>query len=128
MRVAVEPRHPSWWTDTVRDVLTSHGATLCWADVLGRPRSALWRTAGWAYMRFHQGRASPWPSYGDASLRSWLHRIGEAWDTGCDVYVYFNNDPGGAAVRNAVRFAELARAKGWPVSRTPSDIPEDEDL
>jgi uncharacterized protein YecE (DUF72 family) len=127
VRVAVEPRHPSWWTDTVRQVLESHGAALCWADVLGRPRGPLWRTAGWGYMRFHQGRASPWPSYGDASLRAWLHRIGEAWDRDHDAYVYFNNDPGGAAIRNAVRFAELARAEGRPVSRTPQDIPEDED-
>ncbi|MCW2879518.1 MAG: hypothetical protein JWQ95_3618 [Sphaerisporangium sp.] len=124
VRVAVEPRHPSWWSDTIREVLTSHRATLCWADVLGRPRSPLWRTAGWGYMRFHQGRASPWPSYGDASLRSWLHRIGQAWDSGSDMYVYFNNDPGGAAVRNAIRFAELARAEGWPVSRTPAGVPK----
>ncbi|WP_405147151.1 DUF72 domain-containing protein [Sphaerisporangium sp. NBC_01403] len=40
------------------------------------------------------------------------------------MYVYFNNDPGGAAVRNAARFAELARAEGWPVSRTPAGVPE----
>ncbi|WP_219471462.1 DUF72 domain-containing protein [Nonomuraea rhizosphaerae] len=47
VRVAVEPRHPSWWSDEVRE-------------------------AGWQ-----------------------------------DAYVYFNNDPGGAAVRNAARFARL---------------------
>ncbi|GAA3800494.1 DUF72 domain-containing protein [Sphaerisporangium flaviroseum] len=127
VRVAVEPRHPSWWTDTVRQVLESHGASLCWADVLGRPRTPLWRTTGWGYMRFHQGRARPWPMYGDTSLRSWLHRIGEEWDRDDDVYVYFNNDPGGAAIHNAVRFAELARAEGRPVSRTPTDLPEPED-
>ncbi|MEU8270846.1 DUF72 domain-containing protein [Sphaerisporangium sp. NPDC049002] len=124
VRVAVEPRHPSWWTGIVRDVLTSHGAALCWADALGRPLTPLWPTAGWGYVRFHQGRASPWPSYGDASLRSWLHRVSDSLDTECDVYAYFNNDPGGAAVRNAVRFADLARAEGWPVSRTPETLPE----
>ncbi len=36
-RVAVEPRHPSWWTPDVRAVLESRGAALCWADILSRP-------------------------------------------------------------------------------------------
>ncbi|MET8160542.1 DUF72 domain-containing protein [Sphaerisporangium sp. NPDC005289] len=123
VRVAVEPRHDSWWTGAVREVLTAHDAALCWADVLGRPVTPLWRTAGWGYLRLHQGRAHPWPSYGDASLRSWLHRLGERWTSGDDVYVYFNNDPGGAAVRNAVRFADLARAEGLPVTPTPPAPP-----
>ncbi|MFC7387219.1 DUF72 domain-containing protein [Sphaerisporangium rhizosphaerae] len=123
VRVAVEPRHDSWWTGAVREVLTAHDAALCWADVLGRPVTPLWRTAGWGYLRLHQGRAHPWPSYGDASLRSWLHRLGERWTPGDDVYVYFNNDPGGAAVRNAVRFADLARAEGLPVTPTPPAPP-----
>ncbi|MDH2424012.1 DUF72 domain-containing protein [Sphaerisporangium sp. TRM90804] len=125
VRVAVEPRHPSWWTAEVRAVLAEHGAALCWADALGRPRSPLWRTSGWGYLRFHQGRARPWPSYGDASLRSWLHRLGETWDMGDDVYVYFNNDPGGAAVRNAARFAALAAQEGWAVSRVSPGLPEE---
>ncbi|GII89314.1 histidine kinase [Sphaerisporangium siamense] len=124
-RVAVEPRHRSWWTGEVRDVLARHGAALCWADVLGRPVTPLWRTAGWGYLRLHQGRADPWPSYGEASLRSWLHRLSAQWDPAeHDLYVYFNNDPEGAAVRNAVRFAALARGEGIPVSRTPEELPE----
>jgi uncharacterized protein YecE (DUF72 family) len=113
VRVAVEPRHDSWWTPEVRDILCAHAATLCWADRLGRPLTPLWRTADWGYLRFHEGRARPWPSYGDASMRSWLGRLGERWHGPDDVYVYFNNDPGGAAVRNATRFTDLARAAGW---------------
>ncbi|MEV4189373.1 DUF72 domain-containing protein, partial [Streptosporangium canum] len=30
VRVAVEPRHASWWSDPVREVLSAHGAALCW--------------------------------------------------------------------------------------------------
>ncbi|WP_344981758.1 DUF72 domain-containing protein [Streptosporangium fragile] len=112
VRVAVEPRHRSWWTGRVHDVLAAHGAALCWSDRLGRPQTPLWRTAGWGYLRFHEGAATPWPSYGDTALRSWLRRVGEAWD---DVYVYFNNDPGGAAVRDALRFAGFARTAGHEV-------------
>ncbi|GLW62905.1 histidine kinase [Actinomadura rubrobrunea] len=109
VRVAVEPRHPSWWSDQVRAVLERHGAALCWADVLSRPVTPLWRTADWGYVRLHQGAAVPWPEYGDRALTSWIRRVADTWAPDADVYVYFNNDPGGAAVRNALRFAELAR-------------------
>ncbi|QXJ19811.1 DUF72 domain-containing protein [Actinomadura graeca] len=105
VRVAVEPRHPSWWTAEVRGVLERHGAALCWADRLGRPVTPLWRTADWLYVRLHEGAASPRPSYGDRALRSWAERIAP----GGDAYVYFNNDPGGAAVRNARRFTVLTQ-------------------
>ncbi|MBP2706498.1 DUF72 domain-containing protein [Microbispora sp. RL4-1S] len=116
VRVAVEPRHDSWWTDEIRELLAEFGAALCWADRLGRPATPLWRTADWAYLRCHEGVARPWPSYGRQALAGWVHRLG---GTG-DAYVYFNNDPGAAAVRNAVTFAELARAAGREVSRVRS--------
>ncbi|TFV31789.1 DUF72 domain-containing protein [Streptomyces sp. T1317-0309] len=47
-RIAVEPRHDSWWTPEVRSVLEARGAALCWADVLSRPVTPLWRTTDWA--------------------------------------------------------------------------------
>jgi uncharacterized protein YecE (DUF72 family) len=121
VRVAVEPRHDSWWTDEVRDLLTERGAALCWADRLGRPLTPLWRTAEWGYVRFHEGAASPWPHYGDQALRTWVARIAEAWPD--DAYAYFNNDPGGAAVRNAARFGRFAARAGLPVTRTPDLAP-----
>ncbi|MDL4821728.1 DUF72 domain-containing protein [Actinomadura opuntiae] len=103
VRVAVEPRHPTWWTDEVRRVLERHSAALCWADRLGRPLTPLWRTADWLYLRFHEGAADPWPHYDDETLQAWADRLHGA----DDAYVYFNNDPGGAAVRNALRFIDL---------------------
>ncbi|WP_395110742.1 DUF72 domain-containing protein [Actinomadura sp. SCN-SB] len=112
VRVAVEPRHVSWWTDETRAVLERHGAALCWADRLGRPQNPLWRTADWGYLRFHEGAARPWPNYGDQALRTWARRLADTWDADeNDAYVYFNNDPGGAAVRNALRFTALAGAR-----------------
>lgn len=36
-RIAVEPRHDSWWAPEIREVLESHGAALCWADTRSRP-------------------------------------------------------------------------------------------
>lgn len=103
VRVAVEPRHPSWWTDETRGVLEHHGAALCWADRLGRPLTPLWRTADWLYLRFHEGPAEPWPRYDDVTLRAWARELAAA----DDAYAYFNNDPGGAAVHDALRFITL---------------------
>jgi uncharacterized protein YecE (DUF72 family) len=111
-RVAVEPRHESWWADEVRDVLVRHGAALCWADRRSRPLSPLWATAGWGYLRLHEGTASPWPSYGTRALATWLDRISAAWPAGADVYVYFNNDQGAAAVRDAAALARAAARLG----------------
>ncbi|KKD09450.1 DUF72 domain-containing protein [Streptomyces sp. WM6386] len=107
VRVAVEPRHESWWTPQVREVLESRGAALCWADVRARPVTPLWRTTDWGYVRFHEGRAREWPRYGGRSLETWAGRIGDTWAADEDVYAYFNNDPNGAAVRDATAFTGL---------------------
>ena len=120
LRLAVEPRHETWWTDEVRDILAGHDAALCWADRLGRPVTPLWRTASWGFLRFHEGAAEPWPRYGQHALQSWVDRIKEAHLSRAEVYVYFNNDPGGAAVVNSAEFAALARAAGLAPTRTPA--------
>ncbi|TDB79986.1 DUF72 domain-containing protein [Micromonospora sp. KC721] len=117
VRVAVEPRHRSWWTDEVRRVLEGRRAALVWADRLGRPVTPLWRTTDFGYLRLHEGRARPWPRYGRTALATWVRRLGAAFDDTEPAYVYFNNDPGGAAVLDAVAFAALARRAGRPVSR-----------
>ncbi|UQX04207.1 DUF72 domain-containing protein [Streptomyces sp. RerS4] len=118
-RVAVEPRHASWWTPSVRSVLTDRGAALCWADRGSRPVTPLWRTADWGYVRFHEGRSRPAPRYGRTALRSWASRIADTWPPDSDVYAYFNNDPGGAAVIDAQAFSSLVPIRrGRPPSST----------
>jgi uncharacterized protein YecE (DUF72 family) len=120
LRVAVEPRHETWWSESTRQVLTENDAALCWADRLGRPVTPLWRTASWGYLRFHEGTARPWPRYGRQALATWVTRLAQTWpNDAADVYVYFNNDPGGAAVLNSAQFAGLARRAGRTVTRAP---------
>jgi uncharacterized protein YecE (DUF72 family) len=116
--VAVEARHESWWTDEVRAVLDRRGAALCWADRRGRPVAPTWRTAGWGYVRLHEGTGSPPPSYGRSALATWLDRIDDAWPGARDgdVYVFFNNDHGGAAVRNARTLVRMARRRGFDLA------------
>lgn len=121
VRVAVEPRHASWWTAEVRAVLERRGAALCWADRRGRPVTPLWRTAGFGYLRLHEGRATPHPRYGRSALRSWLDRIAHEFNDE-PVYVYFNNDPGGAAVADAVALWSEAQRLGMPASRVAEPV------
>lgn len=118
VRVAVEPRHSSWWNEEIKQVLTERGAALCWADRRGRPVTPLWRTASWGYLRFHEGTASPWPRYGRQALSSWLGRVAECWPGEEPVYAYFNNDQNGAAIADSVAFGKLASQAGRDVTRT----------
>ncbi len=120
-RVAVEPRHESWWNADLRDVLTARGAALVWADRGGAPVVPLWRTAGWGYLRLHAGGGEAvWP-YDPAVLRDWAVRLAETWDDDETAYVYTNNDPGGAALRDAVVLARLLRERGRTTTRVPSE-------
>ena len=108
-RVAVEPRHDSWWTDEIEEILTKRGAALCWPDRHG-PISPHWVTADWGYVRLHEGTARhPRTAYGRQALKTWLDRIRGAWPQKADVYVFFNNDHAGAAVENAKTLQRLAR-------------------
>ena len=100
-RVAVEPRHDSWWTDEIRALLERYGAALCWADRDEQPIAPLWRTADWGYLRFHhgvEGWALPAARRCSCGPTGWRPPTADE-----DVLVYFNNDPGCAAVVDAVR-------------------------
>jgi uncharacterized protein YecE (DUF72 family) len=102
IQVAVEFRHASWHVDSVFDLLERHGAAYCVMSGAGLPR-VLRATASFVYARLH----GPDPhhlyggSYSDDDLRWWADRVREWRRVGRDVYVYFNNDGGGNAVRNA---------------------------
>jgi uncharacterized protein YecE (DUF72 family) len=101
VRIAVEPRHPSWFNNDVRSILEDKSAALVWADRGGRSLGPLWETCDWRYLRLHHGRFD-W-SYEDGDLRRWGRRLKAAGDG----YAYANNDPGAAAVRDASRLREL---------------------
>jgi uncharacterized protein YecE (DUF72 family) len=113
VRAAWEFRDPSWLTDDVLATLDDGGCAFVLAD---RPRfrGPMLVTGGWSYVRFHQGSPAG-PEYRRDKLRRWAERIASL--PAADVWVYFNNDPGGAAVRDA-RF--LRTALGEPAA-TPRD-------
>ncbi|HET7369543.1 MAG TPA: DUF72 domain-containing protein [Gammaproteobacteria bacterium] len=96
-RWAFEFRHESWLCDEVYALLEKYGVALCVHDMIeNHPRRL---TAGWTYLRFHGDHYSG--SYSSQFLTALARRLRDYADDGVDVYVYFNNDAQGHAVRNA---------------------------
>ena len=98
----IEFRNSEWYADDVLDLLRTHGIGFCIHDWKRCP-SPLAVTASFAYVRLHGTRAPFIGSYSALHLRSWRDRLLalESQDLQ-EIYVYFNNDVRGYAVRNAV--------------------------
>lgn len=108
IRTAVELRHPSWNAPDVFALLEKHRAAyvvMSGANLACVPRA----TTDLVYVRMHGPEpASMYTgSYTAADLRWWAERIMDWRNESRDVWVYFNNDLGGHAVRNALSLREL---------------------
>jgi uncharacterized protein YecE (DUF72 family) len=102
MRVAVEFRHRSWHDEGVYALLERHAAAYVVMSGAKLP-CVLRATAPFVYVRMHGPDAEHLyaGSYSDTDLRWWGDRVREWAGQGRDVFVYFNNDGFGHAVRNA---------------------------
>ena len=108
MRTTVELRHPSWVDDRVFELLERHHAAYCVMSGAGLP-CVLRATAPFVYVRLHGPDTEHLyaGSYSEADLRWWADRAREWQASGKEVYVYFNNDGHGNAVRNADTLLQL---------------------
>lgn len=114
-RHAFEFRDDSWKTEEAYSALDRAGAAWVIPDRPGW-REPIVVTGGWSYIRFHEGGHGPRGSaYTREKLRRWADRI--AGLPAADVYVYFNNDPDGAAVRDAETLMGMLEHRGLPVVR-----------
>lgn len=103
-----EFRDPSWWNEETYRVLERAGASFAMFD-MGETRTPVRATSATAYLRFHGPGAKYHGSYTEDALRHW-HRAIAGLDGVATAWVYFNNDIGGHAPRNAETF----RAIGTP--------------
>jgi uncharacterized protein YecE (DUF72 family) len=103
-RHAFEFRHASWFAADVYALLREAGAALVIGDTPRRPFQAHELTAGWTYVRFHEGRRGRRGNYSETELLDWAQRL-RRWNV--ETWVYFNNDWEAFAVRNALRLREL---------------------
>ena len=111
LQVAVEMRHASWYREDTFRLLERYRAAYCVMSGAGLP-CVLRATAPVVYVRMHgpDHQHLYAGSYSDDDLRWWADRVGEWAGSGRDVFVYFNNDGHGHAVRNALRLRELVGA------------------
>ncbi|HEX9969459.1 MAG TPA: DUF72 domain-containing protein [Acidimicrobiales bacterium] len=119
-RLAVEFRHDTWHIDEVRDVLSRHNAAWCMADSPSRVVPE-WRTADWGYLRLHEGTGTPHPCFTEEALDRWAARVAELFPADEEVFVFFNNDPKGCAVKDAQYFAVACREQGLAPTRVPGE-------
>lgn len=105
----IEFRHPSWHQPAVYQLLGRNAVALC-VPVGGSVHPHLVTTAPFAYLRMHVGEA-PGGGFGREQLRAWAGRVRALHRAGKDVYVYFNNDRGAHAVRDAARLRLLLRVE-----------------
>jgi uncharacterized protein YecE (DUF72 family) len=110
-RHCFEFRHPSWFCEPVLELLRWHGVALAIGDHPQRPWQPWVRTADWGFVRFHYGARGRRGNYSETELRQAAARLAEL---GGSLWVYFNNDWEGFAVRNASRLRTLVseRAEG----------------
>jgi uncharacterized protein YecE (DUF72 family) len=103
----LEFRDNSWYNQQVRELLERFGIAFCIHDHGSAPSPA-WITGRAVYLRCHGSAAAPYSGgYDQRELEGMARKIGGWRQSGLQVYVYFNNDVGGHAVRNALSLKAL---------------------
>jgi len=106
VRCTFEFRNESWLTPEVVEICRSHNVSLCMADrpsFLDEPPL----TADFVYLRRHGSEGNYFGEYSKEQLGQDAARIRSYLAQERDVFIYFNNDAGGAAPRNALTLASL---------------------
>jgi uncharacterized protein YecE (DUF72 family) len=107
-RNVVEFRHKSWWNDDVYSAFERANAIFCSTSGPRLPDELI-KTADDIYVRFHGVNRWYRHDYSEAELQVWADRI---ITSGAKiVWVYFNNDRDGYAIKNAEMLARLLAKK-----------------
>jgi uncharacterized protein YecE (DUF72 family) len=104
-RWVLEFRHASWHTSEVYRLLAEHATALC-IPVGGGLHPDRVTTASFTYIRMHRGQ-EPRGGFTSDELQSWAAQIRALLAAGKEVYVYFNNDWEGFAIRDATALEQL---------------------
>lgn len=107
-RHAFEFRHPSWFNPEIYQILKSFKMSLCYADWPGLKAEAP-TDFSFIYMRRHgpPGERLYTGCYSPEEIQRDADFIKEQCEQGKDIFIYFNNDAFGHAVRNALMLKEF---------------------
>jgi uncharacterized protein YecE (DUF72 family) len=100
---AIEFREPSWYDEDVMQLLRRHNVALCLHDMAGSVAPRL-LTARFTYVRFHGAVQRYDGAYPEHALEDWAEWLSA---NAHPAFVYFNNDMGGHAPRDAARLRAL---------------------
>jgi uncharacterized protein YecE (DUF72 family) len=116
----MEFREPSWYDEEVMRLLRRRNVALCLHDMPGSEPARM-LTARFTYVRFHGATGRYNGGYDSAALEDWARWLAAA---GTPAFVYFNNDVGGHAPRDARRLREmLAPRQDLDGARMDRDVP-----
>lgn len=108
-RLALEPRHASWFTPEADALLAEHQVGRVLADpVLHEGAAAPGGWPGLVYLRLHGAPKVYWSAYDKALLTRLASRLRQAQDEGAECWCVFDNTASGAAVANALALQRLA--------------------
>ncbi|OGP91664.1 MAG: hypothetical protein A2156_15295 [Deltaproteobacteria bacterium RBG_16_48_10] len=106
LRHAFEFRDESWFCREAIQILEEFKFALCVAHGSGLPYLET-VTSEFIYLRLHGGETLYGSNYSDQELREWAVKI-QGWEKGGKtVFVYFNNDAYGFAIKNALTLKKL---------------------
>ena len=100
----LEVRHPSWADKRVATMLSDYNIALCISDTAGRYPYVEEDSATFMYARLHGSQELYVSEYTEEELQAYAQKI-RAWSK--ETYVYFDNDFGGYAVKNAQRLKAI---------------------
>lgn len=102
-KIAFEPRHPSWLDEDVVDLLDDRGVARVLHDMEDAAPVDTPNDASFVYLRRHGPGGDHAKGYDADTVRGDARRITEWAAEGRTVYVFYNNDVGAHAPRDAMR-------------------------
>jgi uncharacterized protein YecE (DUF72 family) len=106
-RFAIEVRNKSWLSDDFFQLLHQYNIAFVIADSGKRYPFYEIVTADFVYLRLHGPEQLYASDYSEATLQDYASKIISWLHEGREVWVFFNNDFGGYAVKNASRLNEI---------------------
>lgn len=104
---AIEVRHKSWIQDEFFQLLSNNGISFVIADSGNRFPYHEVVTADFIYLRFHGPEKLYASDYDESELFKYAEKIINWLNEELEVWVFFNNDFGGFAVKNAMSLYEM---------------------
>jgi uncharacterized protein YecE (DUF72 family) len=107
--VALEPRHASWFTPEVSQLLSAHGIARVAADPARVPQAAL--PGGWPGLVYYRLHGSPRMYYSTYSSEYLAELAASMSVLTADAWIVFDNTASGAAAGDAINLSRLVRER-----------------